>query len=165
MDRYIHRKDEEKQLIRIIQQIRADHPSMGCRDMYYKIQPETMGRDAFERFCKEEGFHTERKINGRRTTDSSGVIRFENLLKNSQPAKINEVWQSDISYFEVNGKFYYLTFILDSCSRRIVGHQVSQRLFTEQTTLKALQKALKTRQYNLPKGLIFHSDGGGQSVS
>jgi putative transposase len=98
----------------------------------------------------------------RRTTDSSGVIRFDNLIKDLEITMINQVWQSDISYFEVNGKFYYLTFIIDSYSRKIVGHQVSDRLFTEQTTLKALQKALKNRGYNIPKGLVFHSDGGGQ---
>jgi transposase InsO family protein len=63
---------------------------------------------------------------------------------------------------EVNGKFYYLTFILDAYSRRIVGHKVSQRLFTEQTTLPALEMALNTRKNQLLGGLIFHSDGGGQ---
>lgn len=162
MDRYFVRLDEKKQLIRLIYDLRQDHPTMGCRDMYYKIRPQTMGRDAFEIFCKEEGFTSERKLNQRRTTDSSGVIRFDNLIKNLDITGINQVWQSDISYFELDEKFYYLTFVLDSFSRKIIGHQVSSRLFTEQTTLKALQKALKNRQYEIPKGLIFHSDGGGQ---
>jgi putative transposase len=101
-------------------------------------------------------------VNYRRTTDSSGEIRFDNLKENLSITKINQVWQSDISYYDVNGKFYYLTFILDAYSRRIVGHNVSQRLFTEQTTLPALEMALNTRKNQLLGGLISHSDGGGQ---
>ena len=45
-----------------------------------------------------------------------------------------------------------------------MGHAVSQRLKTEQTTLPALQKAIKSR-IDLKANndaLIFHSDGGGQ---
>lgn len=162
MNSYLMRLDEKKQLVRLIYDLRKDHPTMGCRDMYFKLNPELMGRDAFEAFCKEEGFSTDFKQNPRRTTDSSGVIRFDNLIKDLTITAINQVWQSDISYYEVNGRFYYLTFILDAFSRKIVGFNVSERLFTEQTTLKALQKALKNRGYDIPEGLIFHSDGGGQ---
>lgn len=150
------------QVLRIVYDIRFDHPTMGVRDMYYKIKPECMGRDAFEAFCKEKKLMSERAKSYSRTTDSSGVIRFENLLVNLKITKINQVWQSDISYYEVCGKFYYLTFIIDAYSRRIVGHSTSERLYTEQTTLPALQMAIKTRNKTSIEGLIFHSDGGGQ---
>ncbi len=76
----------------------------------------------------------------------------------------NQVWQSDITYYELNGRFYYITFIIDAFTRVIVGHAVSERLKTEQTTLPALQKAIKSRidlNINI-NALIFHSDGGGQ---
>src|SRR5690606_41252560 len=54
---------------------------------------------------------------------------------------IDQIWVSDITYYELNRKFYYLTFIMDGFSRRITGHHVSSRLFTEQTSLPALQMA------------------------
>jgi putative transposase len=162
LKRHFKQKDEEMQLLQLIYQIRSDHPTMGLRDMYYKIQPESMGRDAFEQFCKSYQLMSKRFKNYRNTTDSSGVIRFDNLLLDARITDIDQVWQSDISYYEVKGKFYYLTFIIDAYSRRIIGHQTSERLYTEQTTLPALQMAIKTRCKKDLQGLIFHSDGGGQ---
>jgi len=160
--RALIKEQEQRNLLPIIYQVRQDHPTMGSRDMYYKLQPEYMGRDAFERFCKAEGLMVQRVRNWRRTTDSSGVIRFDNLLEDLCISRVNQVWQSDITYFEVQGKFYYITFIIDAYTRRIVGHSTSRRLFTDQTTLPALQMALKLRMGLTLSGLIFHSDGGGQ---
>jgi len=154
--------EQHAYLFQIIGQIRSDHPTMSCRAMYYKILPDGMGRDAFERLCGEWGMKTQRSINYQRTTDSTGVTRFENLTVNFTATKINQLWSSDITYFEVGDRFYYLTFIMDNYSRRILGHSVSGRLLTEQTTLPALHQAIKTRGTKELAGLIFHSDGGGQ---
>lgn len=164
MDRFRLLKSEQGQLLLLIYQIREDHPTMGIRDMYYKLKPESMGRDVFEAFCKSEGLMSKRTKNWHRTTDSSGVIRFDNLLIDINVVRINQVWQSDITYFEVNQRFYYITFIIDAFSRKIVGYHVSQRLTTEQTTLPALKMAIKQRikEKQSVEGLIFHSDGGGQ---
>lgn len=155
-------EDEKMHLTQMIHKIRQDHPTLGCRDLYFKIMPQSMGRDKFEQFCKENGFASEKTRNYSKTTDSSGVIRFENLLANTTVCAMDQVWQSDITYYEVKGRFYYITFIIDSYTRRIVGHQTSYRLLTTHTTLPALQKAIKMRSPKNLKGLIFHSDGGGQ---
>jgi len=164
MDRTYKLRSEQEQLLLLIGQIREDHPTMGVRDMYYKLRPSTMGRDAFELFCKGHHLTSEKSKNWRRTTDSSGVIRFDNLLINKSLTTINQGWQSDITYYEAEGRFYYLTFILDAFSRRILGHRASKRLATEQTTLPALGMAIKLRKKEgqLINGVIFHSDGGGQ---
>ena len=164
MDRELKIVSEQKQLLVLIYQIREDHPTMGVRDMYYKLLPQTMGRDRFEQFCREEGLMVERIKNWSKTTDSSGVIRFDNLIIGITLTSINQVWQSDITYFEVNGKFYYITFIEDSFSRRIIGYSVSKRLTTQETTLPALEMSIKLRirSKQIIEGVIFHSDGGGQ---
>ena len=164
MDRELKVLSEKQQLLMLIYQIREDHPTMGIRDMYYKLQPETMGRDAFESFCRGKGLTVERVKNWRKTTDSTGVIRFDNLLSGMTLTAINQAWQSDITYFEVSGRFYYITFIEDSFSRRILGYSVSKRLTTDQTTLPALKIAIRLRtKQNMPiAGVVFHSDGGGQ---
>ncbi len=164
MDRYLQERSLEEQLVLIVYQVREDHPTMGLRDIYYKTSPNNIGRDRFEMLCKQSGLAIERTHNMRRTTDSSGVIRFENQLIGLIINKPNQVWQSDITYFEVNQRFYYITFITDAFTRIIVGYAVSQRLTTEQTTLSALKKAIKSRtdlNMNINE-LIFHSDGGGQ---
>lgn len=162
-NRMLAQKGEEEQILFLVYQLREDHPTMGLRDMHYKLSPSGMGRDRFEQMCKERGLSSKRPKNYIKTTDSSGVIRFDNLLIQIEIECPNQVWQSDITYFEVRGKFYYLTFIQDSFSRVIVGHYASSRLLTEATTIPALKRAIRNRKEkdNL-KGLIFHSDGGGQ---
>lgn len=164
LDRTLKIRSEQKQLLMLIYQIREDHPTMGVRDMYYKLHPQTMGRDRFEEFCRDEGLMVERVRNWRRTTDSTGVIRFDNLLKEMTLTAINQAWQSDITYYEIGGKFYYITFVEDSFSRRILGYSVSKRLTTEQTSLPALRMAIRLRiKENMTiKSVVFHSDGGGQ---
>lgn len=164
MDRYLQERSIEEQILLLVYRVREDHPTMGLRDIYFKITPIGIGRDRFEILCKQSGLMVERTHNWRRTTDSSGVIRFDNLLIGLVINKPNQVWQSDITYFDLNGRFYYITFIIDAFTRVIVGHAVSQRLKTEQTTLPALQKAIKSRiDLKLSiHALIFHSDGGGQ---
>jgi putative transposase len=164
MDRALKVRSEQKQILLLVYQIREDHPTMGIRDMYYKIRPQTMGRDRFEAFCQKENLMAEKVRNWRRTTDSTGVVRFDNLFKNVKLTSINQAWQSDITYFEIKGKFYFITFVEDSFSRRILGYSVSKRLTTEQTTLPALKMSVRLREKENMRisGVIFHSDGGGQ---
>lgn len=155
---------DEKNLsvLRMVEEIRKDHPTMSLRAMHHKINPGNLGRDAFERLCSQHGYKAKSKPGRPYTTDSSGVIRFPNLLENSTLTSINQVYSSDITYFEVGQRFYYITFIMDNFSRLILGHSVSKELTTEQTTLAALHKAIELRKGQLKPGIIFHSDGGGQ---
>lgn len=149
-------------MIPIIRQIREDHPKMGAREMYYKIQPSLMGRDKFEIFCFDNGFRVVKTRNYRKTTNSSGVVRFPNMVEGYELTGVYQVLVSDITYYELNGKFYYQTFMMDLYSREILGHSVSKSLRTEETTLAALKKVVrKIGRHNL-RGTIIHSDGGGQ---
>jgi putative transposase len=158
---------EQGQLLLLIYQIREDHPTMGARDMYFKLNPECMGRDAFEHFCKAEGLMSSKVRDFRRTTDSTGVVRFENKIEGLVLTRVDHVWQSDITYYEVGDRFYYITFVIDGFSRRIIGHSVSKRLLTQHTTIPALKMAinLRKREKRDESTLIIHSDGGGQYYS
>jgi putative transposase len=160
LNRRLKSQEEHAYLIDIISQIRNDHPTMNSRYMYHMINPHSVGRDKFEALCKEWGFLSVRPINYHRTTNSSGVVRFDNLLTAANINGINQAFVSDITYYQMM-QFYYITFILDAYSRYIVGYSVSDRLTTEKTTLPALQMAIRHRK-QLPENIIFHSDGGGQ---
>jgi putative transposase len=162
---FLKEQEETVYLQQLIADIRADHPTLNCKAMYYKIKPECMGRDKFEKLCTTLGFNVVRSKARHITTDSSGVIRFDNLLKGTRLTGINQAYSSDITYYEINNVFYYITFVIDCYSRRILGHNVSQRLTTEMTTIPALKMAIKNRKNHLPQGIIFHSDGGGQYYS
>lgn len=151
------------QLLPIIMQIRADHPRLSSREIYYMLSPRCLGRDRFEAFCHSQGLKVNVTKNRYRTTDSLGVIRFPNLLLEiNELTAVNQVWVSDITYFQISKEVFYLTFILDLYNRKIVGYCASRSLKTEDTTLKALRMAINRQ--NLPRNsnLIFHSDGGGQ---
>jgi len=163
LNRYLHTMDEEQQLLKVVQDIRNEHPGMGARELYFIIQPSWMGRDRFEAFCFKNGLKIAKKRSFIRTTNSLGVTRFDNLVMGIELTRVNQVWVSDITYYQIGDRFYYLTFVMDLYSRYIVGYSVADNLCTEHTTLPSLKMALRGRQ--LKPGLIFHSDGGGQYYS
>ena len=162
----LQRDNKKQDMIHLVKDIvlefRNVHPTMGVRDIYYEKQPCFVGRDKFEELCKLAGLIIKRKKRFIHTTDSRGVIRFDNLIKNLEITRINQVWQSDTTYYKINGNFYYITFIIDAYSRVIVGYSVSKRLTTEQTVIASLNSALRFRKGEDLNGLIFHSDGGRQ---
>ena len=158
--------EEQEYLLPIIKQYRVDHPRMSCRLIYLKLKPKTMGRDRFESFCYGYGFKVEIKKRKYRTTDSRGIIYFPNLLLIlDELTGINQLWVSDITYFEIGSEVYYLTFITDIYNREIAGYSASESLRTESTTLPALRMAIKARNLKKESELVFHSDGGGQYYS
>lgn len=165
LDRSLAKKEALAQLELIVSQVRKDHPGMNLRDLYLIIAPDFIGRDIFERYFLTRGYGVEIKKALRRTTDSSGVIRFDNLVESFELNDVNQVWVSDITYYRIGDVFYYITFIMDLHSRLIVGHAVSRGLRTEMTTLPALERGLTTRGTRVLPGLILHSDGGGQYYS
>jgi len=157
-----YRYEEQEQLIPLINEIRVDHPRMSARDIYLKLQPGCMGRDQFERFCMDSGYRIKRLRNFRVTTNSLGVTRFPNMIKDLEVTRVNQVFVSDITYFDIGPDTYYLTFIMDLYNREVVGCSASDNLRTESTTLPALHRVIRERGRANLKGAIMHSDGGGQ---
>jgi len=162
LSRRKYKLEEQEQLIPLINEIRRDHPRMSARDIYIKLQPSCMGRDQFERFCMDSGYRIKRLKNYRVTTNSLGVTRFPNLIKDLRVTRVNQVFVSDITYFDIGSDTYYLTFIMDLFNREIVGWSASDNLRTESTTLPALHRMIKERGRANLRGAIIHSDGGGQ---
>ncbi len=76
-----YKLEEQEQLVPLINEIRWDHPRMSARDIYLKLQPSCMGRDQFQRFCMDSGYRLKQLRNYRVTTNSLGVTRFPNLIK------------------------------------------------------------------------------------
>lgn len=160
LDRQCREKEHEALVVPLLKQLREEHPGVAARVLYLILKPEGMGRDKFEQLCFAHGLKLPKARAWKKTTDSRGVIRFDNLLAQVELTGVNQVWVSDITYYAVLEEVFYLTFVMDLYSRKITGFSVSQTLFTKQTTLPALRMGL--RQETPPAGLIFHSDGGGQ---
>jgi len=157
--------DEAEQILLLVNRIRKDHPCMAVREIYFKLNPQGMGRDKFEQFCFERGYRVKKQKNFRVTTDSRGVTRFPNLIKDIDVTSVTQVLVSDITYYEMLGKFYYITLIMDLFNREVVGYSASKSLRTEDTTLPAMKMAIKNCGKSAMEGTIIHSDGGGQYYS
>lgn len=162
VDRLLLSNDMAYQVLKLVRDVREDHPEMGLREMYSKIQPDGIGRDAFELLCKNAGLGVRIIRNRYKTTDSSSTKFFDNLLEGSDVNRPNQFWQSDITYYLINGRFYYITLIQDTFTKRIVGYSASSSLATVYTTLPALIMAILCRKDIILNDLVFHSDGGGQ---
>lgn len=166
LSRDLRQKEEEHQLLPILRDIRKNHPHMSCRHLYDKIKPLTMGRDRFETFCHNNGFKVSYGKNKRKTTEGKGYLYFPNLLlETDELTGVNQLWVSDITYFDLGSQTYYLTFIMDVFNREIIGYSVSKTLRTEETTFVSLKMALEKRNPPKDGSLIIHSDGGGQYYS
>jgi len=163
LDNQIQTKEMYGQLLPLLQEIRSEHPGMSSRVIYHLIKPDKIGRDKFIEWCSTKGFRLEQKRNPIRTTNSLGVTRFENKVKGIVIHRANQVWVSDITYYRIGERFYYITLIMDNYSKKIMGYHGSKSLQTCHTTLPALSMALK--KYEARKPLILHSDGGGQYYS
>ena len=74
----------------------------------------------------------------------------------------DRLWVADITYVRSGEGFLYLSFILDACSRKVVGWSMATHLRT-QLVVGALQMAIARRKPS--PGLVHHSDRGVQYTS
>jgi len=157
-------QDDELMVINSIIAVRELHPCMGLRKIYELLQPENVGRDNFIEIGVENGFCLPKPKNYQRTTYSSKFRKYKNLTIGLRINGINIVWVSDITYIYINGRFYYITFVVDVYSRRILGYEASETLQAE-SSCRALTMALQERSCLSLKGMIHHSDRGSQYIS
>lgn len=98
------------------------------------------------------------------TTDSEHNLPVApNLLDQDFTATApNQKWVCDITYLWTGEGWLYLAVVLDLFSRMVVGWAMDKRMKAE-LVCDALQMALWRRR--MPKGVIVHSDRGGQYCS
>jgi hypothetical protein len=162
--KYLNSEDEWSEKIIELQvqvdEIRAIHSGCGLEKLYDTLQPSWLGRDRFIAAFMDLGYRVVKRPNFIRTTIPT-ALKYPNLIKGLLVWSENRVWQSDITYFEVSGQFYYIVFIIDIYTKIIRGYQVSDHMRAE-ANIAALKMALKGAK-NVD-GLIHHSDRGSQFV-
>lgn len=97
-----------------------------------------------------------------RTTESRHRLGYNtNRLANGKKTfAVDQVWVADITYLALReGRFAYLSVLMDLWSRRVVGWSLDNTM-AESLVLESLGHAIRDRQP--PVGLIHHSDRGGQ---
>ena len=148
-------------LIPKVDLIRSAHPGCGLEKLYYILQPEGLGRDKFISNFQGLGYGVKKQRNYHRTTIPTH-LKFPNLITGMLLDGINQLWQSDITYLYVLGRYYYIIFIIDAYSKVIKGYNVSDHMRAE-ANIEALKMALKSSSQSV-EGLIHHSDRGSQYV-
>lgn len=157
-------KLEREKLAELVLQVailREEHPGCGLEKLYYSLKPDGLGRDKFIAIFMELGYGVKKTKNYRRTTIPVHV-QYPNLIEGLLVWDKNRVWQSDITYFEVAGRFYYLVFIIDIYTKVVRGYQVSDHMRAE-ANIAALKMAFSSTSADV-KDMIHHSDRGSQYV-
>ena len=124
-----------------------------------KIRGFRVGRKRVERLMKEGGLRA-RCVKVVRYTPK--LKKFQKagqnlLLALNKPTGCDQVWVGDVTYLKLNGRWQYLSTVMDLYSRRIIGWSLAEHRRAE-LTITSLKHALKRRGF--PRGLMFHSDRG-----
>lgn len=166
MNRLTKAKQDKELIIQNIMMVRSMHPKMGAKKIYKLLNPEGIGRDLFIEIYTESGFKLKKQRSFTKTTQSIPSLRYKNLTKNLDICDINQLWTSDITYFQIGlDSFLYIVLIMDVYSRKILGYNVSHTLEAK-SNVKALKMALKERNVaHFQDTLIHHSDKGVQYTS
>lgn len=161
---------EQEILLEKINDIRKDHKRLGGRKLFFKLEDFMtehhikMGRDAFFDLLRSNNLLVKQRKRYHITTNSNHWMKkYPNLIKDIEPLGSNHVWVSDITYWKTKGGHYYISFITDAYSRKIVGYQVADTMEAIES-VAALKMAIKTSKPSAD-GLIHHSDRGSQYCS
>ncbi len=144
-----------------VDELRREHPGCGVEKMYKTLKPNFIGRDKFIEIFMSIGYRVKKVRNYVRTTIPTH-LKYPNLIEGMVVCRPNQVWQSDITYIYLNGRFYYIVFIIDVYTRKIVGSKVSDNMRAEANMI-ALKQAIESQKASLTD-LIHHSDRGSQYV-
>lgn len=164
---------EEELVLQQVKSIRKNHPRLGTRKLYEKLQPFMLennikiGRDGLFNLLSSNHLLIRKRKRRIQTTNSYHWQRkYPNLIKDFVPTAPNQLWVSDITYWKIKtDKHLYISFITDAYSHKIVGWHVAETLQAIQS-IAALQKALSAfggAESLFP--LTHHSDRGIQYCS
>ena len=160
----LRRKEADAELLRLIRQIVVKHHrrygSPRVRQELRSVWGIRVSLKKVARLMRENGLNARRRRKFIPTTDSNHAFPvYENVLNRMFRAqRSGEKWVSDITYLRTLGGWIYLTVVLDLFDRKIIGWALSERLDTANTTISALEMAVKNRPPQ--ENLIFHSDRG-----
>jgi putative transposase len=125
-----------------------------------------IGRDQVARLMRDQGIEGASRAKKRFTTKSdSAHVRAPDLVnRNFTAARPDALWVADFTYCSTWSGIVYMAFIIDVCSRRLVGWKAA-RSMTATLVIDALNMAAWTRRHTSLDGLICHTDAGSQYTS
>lgn len=140
----------------------------GSRSCFYNLDIKRrydVGVNKFESLVAEMGM-TLPVVKVRVITTKSSALSwgYSNLISGLTITEVNRVMVGDITYLYQCGVRYYFFQYLDVFSGRVVGWSIAENMKTERA-IEALKMVENCRGKECLKGLIHHTDGGGQYFS
>jgi putative transposase len=126
-----------------------------------------VARCTVERLMRQFGLRgaVRGKTSVRTTVGDEAAARPLDLVARQFRAPMpNRLWVADLTYVKTHSGWVYVAFVVDVCSRFVVGWQASRSLRTD-LALDALEMALWSRRTQELAGLIHHSDRGVQYLA
>jgi putative transposase len=161
---------EDERLTGKIRKVFAkNYECYGIRRMHAQLlrEGETVGRDQLARLMRAAGIQGAKRRGKRwRTTISDpGAAKRPDLVNREFTATApDQLWVGDFTYLRTWEDKVYFSFVIDVCSRMIVGWQFATHMRTD-LVLDALRMALATRQPGADFTLVAHTDHGSQYLS
>lgn len=166
---YVLKESKEKKAAAVKEVFTEHRRRYGARRIVADLQEKgyNIGRFQVRSMMKKQNLHAiQPKSFVPKTTNSKHNLgRSPNLLlaengERKKPTRPLEILVGDITYIPLqNGEYLYLATFQDMYTRVVLGWELMDSMPT-QLAINALQKAINQRK--LAKGLIIHTDGGGQ---
>lgn len=147
----------------------ANYAVYGRRKMKAALRREhgiNLDKDRIARLMRELGIRDATRSKSTLTTRSDrNSPRAPDLVnRRFRAERPNQLWVCDFTYVATWSGFAYTAFITDVHSRMIVGWRTAASMTADLVT-NALEMAIFSRRRQLLRGVIAHSDAGGQYVS
>jgi putative transposase len=164
------RQRQDETLKAAIRQVWAAHRRVyGADKVWAQLRREGMpvARCTVERLMRALGLRgVVRGHTSVRTTigDETNDRPLDLVARQFRAPALNRLWVADLTYVKTHSGWVYVAFVVDVCSRFVVGWQASRSLRTD-LALDALEMALWARRAAHLEGLIHHSDRGVQYLA
>lgn len=156
------KKNKDEEIRKQIESVMSKHPAYGHRRIALELK---RNRKPIIRVMNIFGLRP-KILRKRRKPDKpedrgKPEIHGVNVYKTLCPIQPNVVWAGDFTYFEYEGKFWYLATVIDIYTREIIGWYFANHHTTD-LIIKAFEDALRRTK---SKPIFFHSDQGSEYVS
>lgn len=157
-------------ILKCVKELREKLPRLGTRKLHYKLEPLLqahgikVGRDyLFDLLDRHRLLIRQRRRKVITTDSRHWMHKYDNLIKDLDCHRPEQIWVSDITYIRMGNQWGYLSLITDAYSRKIMGYCLRTDMLAE-GPIEALKMALNNRRYK-DQALIHHSDRGSQYCS
>lgn len=155
----------ETDIVRMVQEIRAQAPGIGAYKLFLILREEysekMIVRDKFYGVLHRK--HLMQKPQKRRHTTNSNhnYHKYRNIIKGMKLTQPNQLWVADITYIDTDDGVCYLHLVTDAFTHEIIGRVLSDTLMAV-NSIEALNQAIAQAGNEDLSHLVHHSDRGSQ---